>query len=493
MVDVDGEGAPRAKPFRSLMAAIPGARVEGDGDPLVTAVTEDSRRGYSRRVVRGGARGDLRWAGFPSRGRGQGGGRGGGGGGPTTGTASPSPASAIGLVPDPLAAMAPLACAFYDYPGARLTLVGVTGTNGKTTTALMIEAMWRAAQRTTGVVGTLEYRIGEQRRPAPHTTPKALDLQRLLAEMVAAGVTHAAMEVSSHALALHRVHGCRFAGAVFTNLTQDHLDFHGDMRSYFEAKQRLFTEPEYFPEEGSWVNVLNGDDPAGEEMAATARGRTLLYGLTASAEARAEEVVLTPQGTRFTAVLPCGRAAVAMQPVGRFNVYNTLAALAVVTELGLPLEEAAAGLEGMAAVRGRFERVASPVRDIFIDYAHTPDGLQKALESARQFTRGRIVVVFGCGGDRDRTKRPVMGELASRLADRCVSRRTIRGRRTRRRSWRKWWREFRKSAAGYAWWRRTARKRFASPSRARRRKTWCCWRGKGTRIIRSWEEEDPLR
>ncbi len=168
------------------------------------------------------------------------------------------------------------------------------------------------------------------------------------------------------------------------------------------------------------MNAINTDDPAGEQLIATARGRTCTYGLEDPAEAQAEDVALTPQGTRFTARLPRGRVEVTMAPVGRFNVYNALAALTITTEMGIAPETAAAGLASMPPVRGRFERVPSALRDVFIDYAHTPDGLQKALESARQFTRGRLLVVFGCGGDRDRKKRPIMGELASRLAEFAV-------------------------------------------------------------------------
>jgi len=419
VVEVGRGGAPQAKPFASLLAAVPGACVKGDGRVLVTDLTEDSRTvvpGSAFVCVRGAvydghafvadvaARGAVAVVVEAGRAR----------------DLPPLPGVAVGVVPDTLAAMAPIAATFYDHPSAKLTLVGVTGTNGKTTTALMIETIFRAAGRTTGVVGTLEYRLGDRRLAAPHTTPKPLELQRLLAEMVAAGVTHVAMEVSSHALSLHRVDGCRFGAAVFTNLTQDHLDFHGNMEEYLEAKLRLFADPDYLPADGARLNVLNADDPAAPQFSAQARGHTLTYGLVSAAEAYAEDVVLTPQGTRFTAVLPRGPIGIAMQPVGRFNVSNALAALTVTTELGVPLEVAAAGMERLPPVRGRFERVASPVRDVFVDYAHTPDGLQKALESARQFTRGRLIVVFGCGGDRDRTKRPLMGELASRLADWCV-------------------------------------------------------------------------
>jgi len=342
-----------------------------------------------------------------------------------TGSAPPLPngwlqRNALVAVSDPMAAMAPMALAFYDYPSSRLTLAGVTGTNGKTTTSQMIDAIFRAAGHKTGLVGTIEYRIGDRRMRAKHTTPFAVDLQALLAGFVEEGATHASMEVSSHALSLHRVDGCQFAAAVFTNLTPEHLDFHSDMQDYLEAKRRLFIDPQYLPRHGERVDAINVDDPAGPEIARGALGRTLTYALDSEAECGAEQVELGPTRTRFVAALPAGKVAIEMGLLGRFNVYNALGALAATVGLGIPAEAAQAGLREMDPVKGRLERVPTASRTVVIDYAHSPDGLTQALNAVRQLAAGRVIVVFGCGGDRDRTKRPVMGEIASRLADQCV-------------------------------------------------------------------------
>jgi UDP-N-acetylmuramoyl-L-alanyl-D-glutamate--2,6-diaminopimelate ligase len=333
---------------------------------------------------------------------------------------TPRAGGAIGIVPDSRCAMAAIARAFYDDPSSRLTLVGVTGTNGKTTTALMVDAIFRAAGLASGVIGTVEYRIGERVLKPSHTTPEAVDLQGLLAELVEGGATHAAMEVSSHAIALHRVDGVQFAGAVFTNLTPEHLDFHVDMREYLETKRRLFEDDQYFPAERERVNAVNVDDAYGDEIARSARGKTLTYGLESAAGCRAEEVELGVEGSSFTAALPLGRERIRMRLLGRFNVYNALGALAACAGLGIPLGAARAALETMEPVRGRFQRVPARTRQVVVDYAHTPDGLERALETARQTAKGRVIAVFGCGGDRDRTKRPVMGAIAGRLADWCV-------------------------------------------------------------------------
>jgi len=333
---------------------------------------------------------------------------------------APPREGAVAVVPDSRAAMAAVARAFYDDPSSHLTAAGVTGTNGKSTTALMMDAIFRAAGHESGVIGTLEYRIGDRRVKAPHTTPEAVDLQGLLAEMVEAGVTHAAMEVSSHALSLHRLDGCRLAAAVFTNLTPEHLDFHASMEEYFEAKRRLFEDPQFLPAEGERSNAVNIDDEAGRIIAGSALGQTVTYGLSGEAHCRAEQIELRPGGTSFLAVHPTGRVPIRMKLLGEFNVYNALGALAACLGLGVPADTACSAMERMPAVRGRFERVPSEVRNVLVDYAHSPDGLRRALETARRVTNGRVIVVFGCGGDRDRTKRPVMGELAGRLADRCV-------------------------------------------------------------------------
>jgi UDP-N-acetylmuramoyl-L-alanyl-D-glutamate--2,6-diaminopimelate ligase len=327
---------------------------------------------------------------------------------------------ALAAVPASRAAMAVVARRFYDDPSSRLTLAGVTGTNGKTTTALMLDSIFRAAGHESGLIGTIEYRIGDRRMKPLHTTPEAIDLQRLLAEMIMAGASHAAMEVSSHALALHRVDGCCFAAAIFTNLTPEHLDFHEDMEQYLQVKRQLFADAQYLPPGANRVDAINVDDVAGRTIAAGALGRTLTYGVSRGADCCAEQIELRADGSRFAINHPNGRTQLCLSLVGQFNVYNALAAFTAAVGLAIPPDVIAAGLEEMPLVRGRFERVPSEERTVLVDYAHTPDSLERALETARKLTTGRLIVVVGCGGDRDRSKRPVMGEIASRLADRCL-------------------------------------------------------------------------
>jgi len=323
-----------------------------------------------------------------------------------------APQLVVGGVRD---ALAPLAAAFFDHPSRRLDLVGVTGTNGKTTTTYLLEAIFRAAGRVPGVLGTVEVRVGDDRRPAIHTTPEAPDLQRLLAEMADSGVQAAAMEVSSHGLALHRVDGTRFKVAIFTNLTQDHLDFHADLDDYFLAKRRLFT-PAFTP-----LGVVNLDDPHGRLLAGTAEVAVVTTGTAADADWRATDVAASLEGTSFRVASPAGSRPVRLRLAGQFNVANALGALAAADALGIDLDTAVAGLEALAGVPGRFERVdAGQPFTVLVDYAHTPDSLDNLLRAARAVTGGRVLVVFGCGGDRDRAKRPMMGEIAGRLADVAV-------------------------------------------------------------------------
>jgi len=323
-----------------------------------------------------------------------------------------APQLVVGRVRD---ALAPLAAAFFDHPSRRLDLVGVTGTNGKTTTTFLLEAIFRAAGRVPGVLGTVEVRVGDDRRPAIHTTPEAPDLQRLLAEMADSGVQAAAMEVSSHGLALHRVDGTRFKAAIFTNLTQDHLDFHADLDDYFLAKRRLFT-PAFTP-----LGVVNLDDPHGRLLAGTAEVAVVTTGTAADADWRATDVAASLEGTSFRVASPAGSRPVRLRLAGQFNVANALGALAAADALGIGLDTAVAGLEALAGVPGRFERVdAGQPFTVLVDYAHTPDSLDNLLRAARAVTGGRVLVVFGCGGDRDRAKRPMMGEIAGRLADVAV-------------------------------------------------------------------------
>ncbi|MBC8120416.1 MAG: UDP-N-acetylmuramoyl-L-alanyl-D-glutamate--2,6-diaminopimelate ligase [Gemmatimonadaceae bacterium] len=320
-------------------------------------------------------------------------------------------------VPDVVEICAKLAAAFYDFPARKLKLIGVTGTNGKTTTTHLIEyLLGRTAP--TGLIGTLYGRWPGQSRAAHHTTPFALEIQQLLARMVEASCENAVLEVSSHALSQRRVAGCRFEAAVFTNLTQDHLDFHPDMESYFAAKASLFS-PEYL----SGQAIINLDDPWGARVAAELKD-VWTYGLDegSGADIYPVDVKLTPDGAQGTLVTPRGRAAFISPLVGRFNLANVLAAVGAVLALGMPLEQAALGLETFEGVPGRVERVSTAQDDltVIVDYAHTPDGLRKLLEATRPFVTGRLICVFGCGGDRDRTKRPQMGQIAAELADLAV-------------------------------------------------------------------------
>ena len=327
-------------------------------------------------------------------------------------------AAALIEVDDSRVALAAVANAFYGYPSRCLCLIGITGTNGKTTTSYLTEAILRHAGFSTGVIGTLGYHVGEELLPASHTTPEAPDLQSLLRTMVDSRVTHAATEVSSHALALRRADYCAFSFAVFTNLTRDHLDFHADPRDYFEAKARLFYDPVFFPRDRLRINVINADDSYGRTLAERAVGLTVTYGIEGRGDVMARDVALSAAGTSFRVETPHGVHPVNLKLVGSFNVYNALGALAVALGVGVDLEQAVAALESVPPIRGRFERVeAGQDCAVVVDYSHTPDGLEKALRDARRVASGRLIVVFGAGGDRDPGKRPLMGEIAARLAD----------------------------------------------------------------------------
>ncbi len=321
------------------------------------------------------------------------------------------------LVPSAREAMAWLADRFFDHPSGALAVVGITGTNGKTTTSYLVEALLRGKGVRTGVVGTIQYRIGDEPIPAGQTTPEAVELQGLLGRMVAAGVRGVAMEVSSHALALHRVDGIDFDVAVFTNLTQDHLDFHGTLEVYRRAKRRLFELLARSAKPERWA-VINLDDPAGPGMVEGLPLRTLTYGLQAAAQVRPLEFASTLDGIRMTIETPSGRLAVASPLIGEHNVMNLLAACAAGAALGMEPRAISGALATVISIPGRFERVeAGQPFLVVVDYAHTPDALERVLTTARKLTRGRLGVVFGCGGDRDRGKRPLMGGIAARLAD----------------------------------------------------------------------------
>jgi UDP-N-acetylmuramoyl-L-alanyl-D-glutamate--2,6-diaminopimelate ligase len=301
-------------------------------------------------------------------------------------------------------------------PSASLVLVGVTGTNGKTTTTYLLDAIWRAAGWASGVLGTIAYRFDGASRPAALTTPDAPALQALLGEMRAAGTTHVAIEVSSHALVQDRVAGCRFDAAVFTNLTRDHLDFHGDLEAYYQAKALLFRE--HLPRGGKRdpVAIVNVDDAAGARLADEVRVRRVRVG-RGRADVRPHDVASTLEGTRGELVLGGTRVAFECPLVGAPHLENVLCAAGAAWALGVPLEAIACGLATVEPPPGRLEQIAGPGFTVIVDYAHTPDALARALDVLRPLTHGRLVTVFGCGGDRDRGKRPLMGEAAARRSD----------------------------------------------------------------------------
>jgi UDP-N-acetylmuramoyl-L-alanyl-D-glutamate--2,6-diaminopimelate ligase len=317
------------------------------------------------------------------------------------------------VVPDARLAMARLATAFYQNPSQDLTVVGITGTNGKTTTAYLVSALFEAAAVRCGMLGTIVYRTGGEDRPATRTTPESVDVQQMLREMVVRGCGACAMEVSSHALSQRRVDGTRFAAGVFTNLTRDHLDFHGDMESYFGAKRRLFEM--LGPDAAAVVNL---DDPRGASLAGLA-GRTLTYAVDREADICPSALTYSLQGFACEAKTPAGPIEVRSRLVGRPNVYNVLGAIGAAVACGLPADAIARGLAALDRVPGRFQVVSGPDDDItvVVDYAHTDDALKNLLETARPLATARLITVFGAGGERDRTKRPLMGAVAARLSD----------------------------------------------------------------------------
>ena len=333
----------------------------------------------------------------------------------------PLPGNTVGriLVPDTRRTLPRLADAYYGHPSRALTVVGITGTNGKTTTSYLCEALLRARGLDTGVIGTIQYVVGGKARDAGQTTPEAIELQGLLAEMVAAGVGGVAMEVSSHALELHRVDGVSFDVAVFTNLTQDHLDFHKTMQAYASAKRRLFFELLAAGGKRGATAVLNADDPVGAEWATLFPGRALTFGLGAGHAIRPLQHESGLGGIRLVATSPAGPVQLVSPLIGEHNVMNLLGAVGVGVALGLAPAAIASALGSVTRVPGRFEQVeAGQDFLVVVDYAHTPDALQRVLETARRLTPKRLGVVFGAGGDRDRGKRPVMGRIAATLADR---------------------------------------------------------------------------
>jgi UDP-N-acetylmuramoyl-L-alanyl-D-glutamate--2,6-diaminopimelate ligase len=388
----------------ALSRALPGAEIRGDPHVLVTDVTHrssDVRPGVLFFCVRGDHVDGHDYA----------------------ASASGSGASALVvehwvdvaatqiLVPSVRRAIGPMAAAFFGRPADRMKVVGITGTNGKTTTTYLLESIYRAAGLKAGVVGTTGVRIDGRAIPEERTTPEATDLQRLLARMSLEGVDGVAMEVSSHGLHQHRVDGTRFACAAFTNLTQDHLDYHGTLEAYLEAKAMLFT-PEL-----SDRAVVNGDTAEGRWLAERKSIPTVTYGLEPGSNIVAGNVEVSSSGVRFEV----NGTKVSSRLRGTFNVYNCLAAFAAAREVGVEDIAIARGIGDLSGVPGRLEPVeAGQPFPVLVDYAHTPDSLDNVLRSMRALASGRLIVVFGCGGDRDRGKRPLMGEAVTRLADLTV-------------------------------------------------------------------------
>lgn len=317
-------------------------------------------------------------------------------------------------VADARAALALIGANRFGHPAESMVMVGVTGTNGKTTTTYFIKAILEAGGAKVGLIGTNQNLIGDEVLETERTTPESYELQELFARMRDAGCTHVVMEVSSHALALKRVYGIRFRAALFTNLTQDHLDFHGTMEEYRKVKAILFTQAD----EG----VINADDPVAGQMLADAKCPVTTFSAHGHpADLRAEGAELHASGIRFTAVRGEERAVVDLGIPGQFTISNALGALEICRVLGVPLQRSAAVLHTVPGVKGRVEVVPVPTDyTVLIDYAHSPDGVENVLTAVRGFAKGRVVALFGCGGDRDRMKRPKMGAIADRLADYCI-------------------------------------------------------------------------
>jgi UDP-N-acetylmuramoyl-L-alanyl-D-glutamate--2,6-diaminopimelate ligase len=322
-------------------------------------------------------------------------------------------------VRDTRTALADLAVCFFCRPSEYMTLIGITGTNGKTTVAYLIESILMAAGLKVGVIGTINYRYAGKTFPNPMTTPESLDLQRILKQMLQAGVTHVAMEASSHAMDLYRIRGCRFDMAVFTNLSQDHLDFHGDMQSYWSSKKRLFIE--YLadgPKKNGAVAVINCDDAKGQELANILSIRVIKTGSAPDCVIKAETSQYGLMGTHGRASTPQGGFDFKTPLVGLHNVANILSSTGAAAALGIAPAIIKAGIEALAAIPGRLESIEnSSGRFVYVDYAHTPDALKNAVSALKQIAPARIICVFGCGGDRDREKRPLMGEIVARLCD----------------------------------------------------------------------------
>lgn len=319
-------------------------------------------------------------------------------------------------------ALAAASSVFYGAPYRELCMIGITGTNGKTTTAYLLESVLRAAGFRVGVIGTIDYRYGEHHLTSSVTTPESLDLMKLLRAMVEAGVTHVVLEVSSHALDLERVAFCEFDVGVFTNLSQDHLDYHKDMETYWQCKRKLCVDRlGAGSKREQAAAVINWDDPRGKSLYPDVPVRCLRFGLSRGCDIRALNTEATINGVSGSVRTPQGVFGFTSSLVGNHNIYNILSAVGVSVAVGVSLDKIQQGIADLDGVPGRLERVPNSLGvSIFVDYAHTPDALENVLNVLRSLTSGRLITVFGCGGDRDRDKRPMMGAAAGRLSDLSV-------------------------------------------------------------------------
>ncbi|MEW6377279.1 MAG: UDP-N-acetylmuramoyl-L-alanyl-D-glutamate--2,6-diaminopimelate ligase [Thermodesulfobacteriota bacterium] len=330
-------------------------------------------------------------------------------------------------VPNSRKALAKISSNFYGDPSSKVRLIGITGTNGKTTTAYLLESIFKKAGYAVGVIGTINYRFGQSTIQASNTTPESLDLQRILWEMVREGVSHVVMEVSSHGVDLDRVFGCHFDGVIFTNFTSDHLDYHKTLKHYFESKRKLFSDFLIRSQKPIRFAVTNHDDSRGKEMTDGIDLPVIRYGLNPSCDISADQVTSTFEGLSCRIRTPKGEFPIHSKLIGGFNLYNMLAAVATGFAMNVPLKILKEGIESLEGISGRFEKIENQKGiHVIVDYAHTHDALERALvglktifETAPQ-NDGKMIIVFGCGGDRDRTKRPLMGVVAGRYSDLAI-------------------------------------------------------------------------
>jgi UDP-N-acetylmuramoyl-L-alanyl-D-glutamate--2,6-diaminopimelate ligase len=322
------------------------------------------------------------------------------------------------LVDNSRKALGAVSAIFYGDPSSKLSIIGITGTNGKTTISYLIESILNEAGLNTGIIGTINYRFRDRIYLSVNTTPESLELQRILKEMLDSGISHVIMEVSSHAIHQGRVDTCNFDVAVFTNITRDHLDYHGDMESYFWAKKRLFNNILIESNKRDKYAVINIDDRFGREIIDDFQGRYITYGKSDEAIIKPENINLSLSGIDGKVYTPKGYIHISSSLIGEHNLYNILAAIGVSISLNISIEYIVSGINNLRYIPGRMERIENKKGyNIFVDYAHTPDALEKILSILKHLTKGRLITVFGCGGDRDKSKRPLMGSIASKYSD----------------------------------------------------------------------------